>query len=154
MKRRLVLAVGVLMAGCGHGRPSVTVAAIAPSPVDVFDRAERHPSRGIPRELVPTSTTSTTRAADLGTFETTCYGPPDFPAGQHTSSGQPVGPGSIAADPAVIPRGTRLHVDGWGDGIVNDTGGAIHGRRLDLWGPSHGFCVRWGRRRVSVRRAG
>lgn len=92
---------------------SVTVTA-AVSPVDVFDRAERHPSRGIPRVIVPTSapTTSTTRptpaGADLGVFETTCYGPPDFPAGQHTSSGQPVGPGSIAADPAMIPRGTRL----------------------------------------------
>lgn len=83
-------------------------------------------------------------------MQSTAYGPPDFPAGQHTATGAPVGPGSIAVDPSVIPLGTRLWVEGYGEGIANDTGGAIVGNIIDVWLPSYEECIQWGRRTVRV----
>lgn len=70
---------------------------------------------------------------DLGVFKVTCYGPPRFPAGQTTASGDPVGPGSIAVDPSVIPMGTVLEVEGYGRGVANDRGSAVRGRHVDIW---------------------
>lgn len=92
-----------------------------------------------PLVLEQPATTSTSSAPSshgrrlLGTFKVTCYGPPMFPAGQTTYSGQPVGPGSIAVDRQVIPLGTVLEVEGYGRGVANDIGGAVHGAHVDLW---------------------
>lgn len=83
---------------------------------------------------------------ELGTFSVTCYS-----LRGTTASGAPAGPGSIAVDPAVIPLGTELEVDGYGRGVAADTGGAIRGRRLDVWKSSSSECLKWGRRSVSVR---
>ncbi len=83
-------------------------------------------------------------------MEATAYGPPLFPRGQTTRSGEPVGPGSIAVDPSVIPLGTRLFVEGYGFGVANDTGALIVGDRIDVWLPDEEKCIEWGRRRVKV----
>src|ERR1044071_3642822 len=51
-----------------------------------------------------------------------------------TASGRPVARGLIAADPRVLPIGTRVLVEAgaWsGEYVVADTGGAVRGRRID-----------------------
>jgi hypothetical protein len=59
--------------------------------------------------------------------------------------------GTIAADTAYYPFGTRMYVPGWGWGVVRDRGGAIKGpHRLDLFFATHGQALRWGRRHVDV----
>lgn len=58
--------------------------------------------------------------------------------------------GTISVDPKVIPLGTRLYVEGYGHGTALDTGGAIKGRRLDLWFPSSRAARRWGEKKVNV----
>lgn len=59
--------------------------------------------------------------------------------------------GTIAADTVYYPLGTRMNVEGWGKGIVDDRGGAIKGPdRLDLFFSSHAKCNAWGKRRVNV----
>jgi 3D (Asp-Asp-Asp) domain-containing protein len=75
----------------------------------------------------------------LGTFVVTCY---DLSG--TTASGAQVGPQTVAVDPSVIPLGSRLYVDGAGTRIAQDTGGAIVGRRLDLWASSQSQCQTWG----------
>lgn len=82
---------------------------------------------------------------DLGTFSATCYS-----LRGRTASGAPAGPGSIAVDPRIIPLGTVLEVEGYGRGVAADTGGAIKGRRLDVWMSSVDACREWGRRTVAV----
>lgn len=67
-----------------------------------------------------------------------------------TASGAQVGPGTIAADPRLLPFGTRLFIPGYGDGIVQDTGGAIRGQRLDVFYPDCSDAWQWGRRLVPV----
>ena len=62
-----------------------------------------------------------------------------------TKSGEPVTPGvTVAADPDVLPLGTRVYIDGIGERVVQDTGGAIRGRKIDLAVESHQEAVAWG----------
>ena len=60
--------------------------------------------------------------------------------------------GTIAADTAHYPFGTRMYVPGYGWGVVEDRGSAIKGKnRLDLFFKSHNRALEWGRKRVDVR---
>ena len=70
-----------------------------------------------------------------------------------TASGRMVGRGLIAADPRVLPLGSRVRLDhpGYsGEYLVADTGGAIRGRRIDIWTPSSSEAMRFGRRTVKL----
>lgn len=59
--------------------------------------------------------------------------------------------GTIAADTRYYPFGTRIHVPGYGHGVVEDRGGAIKGpKRLDLYFKSHGNARKWGRQHIEV----
>lgn len=69
-----------------------------------------------------------------------------------TASGSRAKHGTIAADPMVFPFGTHLEVPGYGVGTVEDIGGSIKGRHIDVWFPSHEEARRWGSRWLKVRR--
>lgn len=56
----------------------------------------------------------------------------------------------IAVDPSVIPLGTRVHVEGYGEAIAGDTGGAIKGNKIDVHVPTKSDAYSWGRRSVKV----
>ena len=58
--------------------------------------------------------------------------------------------GTVAADPKVYPFGTRLLIPGYGTGVVEDVGGAIKGKHIDVWFPSHQTALNWGRRNLKV----
>jgi 3D (Asp-Asp-Asp) domain-containing protein len=55
-------------------------------------------------------------------------------------------------DPRVIPLGTRLFIPGYGLAVAGDTGGAIHGNRIDLGFNSLRDALLFGRRPVTVYR--
>lgn len=68
-----------------------------------------------------------------------------------TASGSPVIPGvTVAADPDVLPLGTRVCIEGIGERVVQDTGGAIRGRKIDLAVESHEEALEFGRRAAEV----
>jgi 3D (Asp-Asp-Asp) domain-containing protein len=67
-----------------------------------------------------------------------------------TATGLPVGWGTVAVDPSVIPLGTRLAIPGYGDGVAADTGSAVNGSSIDLWFPSEQQALAWGRRVIVV----
>ncbi len=56
----------------------------------------------------------------------------------------------IAVDPNVIPLGSRVYVEGYGEAVAADTGGAIKGNRIDLFIPSQSQAVDYGKRTVKV----
>lgn len=56
----------------------------------------------------------------------------------------------IAVDPSVIPLGSRVHVEGYGEAIAGDTGGAINGNKVDLYMQSHDDAIAFGRKTISV----
>lgn len=70
--------------------------------------------------------------------------------GSQTATGVTCRRGIIAVDPRVIPLGTRLYVEGYGECRAMDTGSAIKGMRIDLFMDRESECNRWGRRRVVV----
>lgn len=57
----------------------------------------------------------------------------------------------IAVDPNVIPLGTRVWVEGYGEAIAADTGGAIKGNRIDVFIPNKAGAYEWGRKNVTVK---
>lgn len=70
--------------------------------------------------------------------------------GSKTATGTYPRRGTIAADPTVIPLGTRVFVEGYGFGVIEDTGGAIQGNRIDVYFPTYEEAVQFGRRTVSL----
>lgn len=72
-----------------------------------------------------------------------------------TASGLPVsynGGKFVAADTDVLRFGTQLMIPGYDQGPVEviDRGGAIKGRKLDLYFPTHDQALEWGRKWVDV----
>ncbi len=70
-----------------------------------------------------------------------------------TASGGGVRRGIVAADPRVLPLGTRISMSAGsysGSYMVADTGGSVRGRKLDIWVPSCSEAMRFGRRTVTV----
>lgn len=57
----------------------------------------------------------------------------------------------IAVDPNVIPLGSRVWVEGYGEAIAGDTGGHIKGNRIDIHVPSKADAYSWGVRKVKVK---
>lgn len=68
-----------------------------------------------------------------------------------TARGTAARPGVVAADTKVFPFGTRLRIPGIGfDCVVEDVGGKIKGKHVDVWFPSHAEARRWGARWLKV----
>ena len=57
----------------------------------------------------------------------------------------------IAVDPRVIPLGSKVWVEGYGTAIAGDTGGAIKGNKIDVFIPSQGAALEWGRKNVTIK---
>ena len=71
-----------------------------------------------------------------------------------TASGAHTREGICAADPAVLPFGSRIRVDGAGrysgDYVVKDSGRKIDGREIDLYIANDAAAKRFGKRAVTV----
>ena len=127
--------------------------SIADSPLSKFQQQEeikQDPAGAVGKfesaEAPTTEAASATRAASP--YVATAYS-----LRGRTASGRMVSRGVIAADPSVLPLGSRVRLDhpGYsGEYIVADTGGAIRGRRIDIWTPSTSEAMRFGRRTVKL----
>ena len=73
-----------------------------------------------------------------------------------TATGTTVRIGTVAVDPRVIPYGTRMFIianDGsyvYGIATAEDCGGSIKNDRVDLYYPTYGECIQFGRRDCTV----
>lgn len=70
-----------------------------------------------------------------------------------TAMGHGVRRGIIAADPRVLKLGSRVTISAgpWsGTYLVSDTGGAIKGKKIDIWVPGCSEARKFGRRTVQV----
>jgi 3D (Asp-Asp-Asp) domain-containing protein len=91
----------------------------------------------------------------IGEFNVSAYCPCEICCGPYadgiTSSGERAIEGiTIAADPNVLPEGTEVYIEGIGHRIVQDTGGAIKGNKLDLFFSSHQDALNFGRQYLEV----
>lgn len=71
-----------------------------------------------------------------------------------TASGEWTHRHVVAADPDILPLGTRLKIKRAGrysgEYVVADTGEKVQGRRLDIYMPNTKECMRFGKKRVKV----
>ncbi|WP_409367432.1 LysM peptidoglycan-binding domain-containing protein [Lysinibacillus sp. 38-6] len=56
----------------------------------------------------------------------------------------------ISVDPSVIPLGSKVYVEGYGEAIAGDTGGAIKGKRIDVFFPSQQDAINFGVKQLKV----
>ncbi|MCR1287451.1 3D domain-containing protein, partial [Shouchella clausii] len=56
----------------------------------------------------------------------------------------------IAVDPNVIPLGSKVYVEGYGEAIAADIGGAIKGNKIDVFIPNESEALQFGRQEVTV----
>lgn len=70
--------------------------------------------------------------------------------GKRIHLGTYVSPGVAAVDPSIIPLGTRLWVEGYGEAVAADTGNAIKGNRIDLAFNNRQDALKYGIKRVNV----
>lgn len=67
-----------------------------------------------------------------------------------TASGE-LAVGRIIAAPPEIPFGTTIFIKGYGYGRVQDRGGAIKGKRLDVLFPTHQQALEWGVKYLEIK---
>jgi 3D (Asp-Asp-Asp) domain-containing protein len=103
------------------------------------------PAATRPAPARPPTTTASAHGAELGVFEVSCHTGKGV-----TASGRPSSRETLSVDPRVVRLGTWLVIDKVGPRVAADTGGAIRGRRLDIWEPSVAACTRFGRRQLRV----
>lgn len=114
------------------------------------DNGQQDQSKGQEQDknkIVEKTVSSKAMGASRGMFTATAYC-----LKGRTALGHGVRRGIIAADPRVLPLGSRINISGGyaGTYLVSDTGGSIKGRRLDIWMPNCSEARRFGRRTVAV----
>ena len=121
--------------------------ATSESKVDGLAAAEPASTSPLPKPTAPTLTKDDFEVAPQ-TYTATAYS-----LRGRTASGKPVTRGLIAADPSVLPLGTRVRLEAGtfsGEYVVGDTGGAVKGRRIDIWTPTSREALQFGRRAVKL----
>ncbi|PRT43921.1 cell wall-binding protein EntB [Bacillus wiedmannii] len=97
------------------------------------------------RELTVVATAYTADPSENGT-----YGERVLTAMGHDLTANP-NMRIIAVDPKVIPLGSKVWVEGYGEAIAGDTGSAIKGNRIDVLMGSKSKAINWGRQTVKVK---
>ena len=101
---------------------------------------------------VPDTSTDAPTGGKVMYMESTAYSYKEAGASWGTAMGIDLrqNPQVIAVDPSVIPLGSIVYVEGYGQAIAADTGGAIKGNIIDVHLTSVDACYQWGRRQVKV----
>ncbi len=115
------------------------------------------------KKIVDIGTLGVVRASRGGEFSysekitltSTAYTADRGDAGSHTATGTKCrrdvnGYSTVAVDPRVIPLGTKLYIEGYGLAIAEDTGGAIKGKKIDVYLNTYEEMINWGRKQVNV----
>lgn len=63
----------------------------------------------------------------------------------------PVSGFTAAADPRVLPIGSIIWIEGLGERMIHDVGGAVRGAHVDVFTDSCSRAREWGRRKRKVR---
>ena len=125
--------------------PAVPLPAAPAPPVAVPAAVDALPAPPAPK---PAEAIKETPAVAPQAYVATAYSLPG-----RTATGRPVSKGIVAADPRVLPFGTRVRLDAGqysGEYLVADAGGAVKGRKIDVWVPSNREALRFGRRTVRL----
>ena len=70
------------------------------------------------------------------------------------ASGKKAKWGTVAVDREIIELGSKLKIDGFPNTIfrAEDVGGAVKGKHIDVWFPSHEDALEFGVRKIVIQR--
>lgn len=124
------------------------VVEVAPEPAVVAEA----PAEVAPAPTVETTPTAAAPSGRVVTVSATAYSTSEPGMSSFTALGIDLRQTSnvIAVDPNVIPLGSRVFVEGYGEAIAGDTGGAIVGNKIDVHFATVDACYQWGVRSVQV----
>jgi 3D (Asp-Asp-Asp) domain-containing protein len=105
-----------------------------------FNESVSNPPESTGTEMTVTATAYT--AYCTGCSGTTAYG-----IDLRSNPNQKV----IAVDPSIIPLGTKVWVEGYGEAIAGDVGSAIKGHKIDVFIPSYESAMEWGVKKVKIK---
>src|SRR5699024_8502909 len=98
------------------------------------NKKQETPKEVVKKEQDNSNKQEKTAESNTLTVEATAYSATSM--GGITATGMDLNenPGAkvIAVDPSVIPLGSKVHVEGYGEAVAGDTGGAIKGNKIDL----------------------
>ena len=126
----LIVSGHVADSGTAKSEKDTIAAAFVPTPPPASDG----------KEMLVTATAYT--AYCTGCSGTTAYG-----IDLRANPNQKV----IAVDPKLIPLGTKVWVEGYGEAIAGDIGGAIKGHKIDVFIPSYNNAMEWGVKKVKLK---
>ncbi|MDW0114634.1 3D domain-containing protein [Sporosarcina saromensis] len=124
-------------------KKAVTVASTVPKPVQkqpVAKQVAANPPATEGKEMTVTATAYTA-------YCTGCSGTTATGIDLRSNPNQKV----IAVDPSIIPLGTKVWVEGYGEAIAGDVGGAIKGNKIDVFIPSYESAMEWGVKKVKIK---
>lgn len=139
------------------GQQFAVKGAAAASVANDASTAKPKASTSAPVTKQSTSTTQTQAPASgkTMTVEATAYTPYCAGCSGITATGIDVrsNPNQkvIAVDPSVIPLGSKVWVEGYGEAIAGDTGGAIKGNKIDILMPTQEQALNFGRKSVTIK---
>lgn len=125
--------------------------ASAPTAPDTTTTAEAATTATATEPPAAVTTTSSTTLQKLTPSE--LYTATAYSLRGRTASGTSASQGIIAADPRVLPIGSRVRIEAGsysGEYLVADTGGAVRGKRIDIWTPTSREAMHFGRRMVKL----
>lgn len=134
-------------------RDGALVAREAISRNVIKESVDRVIEKGVQGSKIVATSASDLKVKDVIDCTATAY---TAYSGARTASGKVAAYGIIAVDPRVIPMGTKMYieaVDGswtYGYAIAGDTGGAIKGKKIDLFYNSYSECIQFGRRPARI----
>lgn len=97
---------------------------------------------------------------ELVTLIVTAYAPFDNQSGMcndgdptRTSTGTYPSRGTIAVNPRRFPYGTKFYIEGYGEGVALDTGGAMrqNSNKIDVFVDTYKEAINWGMREIEVK---
>jgi 3D (Asp-Asp-Asp) domain-containing protein len=108
---------------------------------------------------IPTedSTETANNATEKSTLKAMAFRATAYCLKGKTAMGGAVRRGIVAADPRILPLGSRIQITAGsysGTYTVADTGGAVRGHILDIWVSSCSEAIRFGRKSVMVSKLG
>jgi Uncharacterized protein conserved in bacteria len=71
-----------------------------------------------------------------------------------TATGKKARWGTVAVDKRVVKLGSKLRIEGFPNTVfrAEDVGGAVKGKHIDVWFPSHEDAIKFGVRKIVVQR--
>ena len=132
----------------------VAVTPPAPAP-PVSEKAKKQtPSTAVPKAKESSTTAPVSGGGEMLVTATAytaycngCSGTTAYGIDLRANPNQKV----IAVDPKIIPLGKKVWVEGYGEAIAGDTGGAIKGNKIDVFLASSDSAIAWGVKQVKIK---